>query len=405
MKVSPLKIAQVCPYDLDRPGGVQRHIRDTSAALGELGHSVTILAPRIGSGPALSTLAPNVRVLRLGRAHVMRFSGTRFEASVAWGYQHRRLKAAMRAGAFDVAHFHTLWSPLLPMQAFACSPAASVVTFHDTPPDTVGGVLSKAALSAVSRMLLPRIDQAIAVSEAPRSHLRPPSGRAIRIAPPCTDLRRFSGQATPTTAPDAKVTLLFVGRLEPRKGVIVLLRAYRRLCREGLPVRLLIGGEGTEETALRQYVSRHALPDVSFLGRFGDADAPGLYAACDIACAPSPYGESFGIVVAEAMAAGKPVVAAANRGYSTLLAAHADMLLAEPGDADAMYRRLRALVIDPGLRRRLGEWARAEAHRYDCRTVAPDLVDVYRQAIGMPSRNPRRGVAPPQTVAELLALA
>ena len=403
MHVSPLKIAQVCPYDLDRPGGVQRHILDTAAALGELGHRVTILAPKLDPGPALSTLTPNVRVLRLGRAHAMRFSGTSFEASLAWGYQHRRLKAAMRPGAFDVAHFHTLWSPLLPMQAFACSPAASVVTFHDTPPDTFGGAFSKALLSAVSRMLLPRIDQAIAVSEAPRAHLRPPSGRALRISPPCTDLRRFSGQGAQTTAPGAKVTLLFVGRLEPRKGVMVLLRAYHRLCREGLPVRLLIGGAGSEEAALRRYVGRHALPEVNFLGRFADADAPDLYAACDIACAPSPYGESFGIVVAEAMAAGKPVVAAANRGYSALLAAHADTLLAAPGDADAMYRRLRALVIDPDLRRRLGEWARAEAHRYDCRTVAPDLVDLYRQAIGSPSRDRGRGATPPHAVAEVLA--
>ena len=386
---SSLNIGQVCPYDLDRPGGVQAHIRDTAAALGELGHRITILAPKLGPGPALSTLAPNVRVLRLGRAHAMRLSGTRFEASLAWGYQHQRLRAALRPGAFDVVHYHTLWSPLLPMQAFACSPAASVVTFHDTPPDTVGGAVSRAVLSAMSRLLLPRVDQAIAVSEAPRAHLRPQSGQTVSISPPCTDLRRFSGRERVAAAAGAKVTLLFVGRLEPRKGVMVLLRAYRRLCRDGLPVRLLIAGSGSEETALRAYVGRHGLPDVSFLGQFADDEAPGLYAACDIACAPSPYGESFGIVIAEAMAAGKPVVAAANRGYSTLLAAHADTLLAAPGDADALYRRLRALVVDPGLRRRLGDWARGEARRYDCRTVAPDLVDLYRQAISSPSRRQR----------------
>ncbi len=398
MHGSPLKIAQVCPYDLDRPGGVQRHILDTAEALGELGHRITILAPRLGRGPASRTLAPNVRVLRLGRAHAVQLSGTCFEASLAWGYQHQRLKAAMRPGAFDVAHFHTLWSPLLPMQAFACSPAANVVTFHDTPPDTVGGAFSKAVLSAMSRVLLPRIDQAIAVSEAPRAHLRPPSGRAVRISPPCTDLRRFSDAGTAGTGDDAKVTLLFVGRLEPRKGVMVLLRAYRRLCREGLPVRLLIAGAGSEEPALAGYVARHDLPDVKFLGRFSDAEAPALYGACDIACAPSPYGESFGIVVAEAMAAGKPVVAAANRGYSALLAGQADTLLAAPGDAEAMYLRLRALVIDPDLRARLGRWARAEALRYDCRTVAPELVDLYRQAICSPSRERRRTLARPQSL-------
>ena len=386
MQSTSLRIAQVCPYDLDRPGGVQAHIRDTAAVLGELGHSVTIVTPKLRPGPGFVRLSPNVRVLRLGQAHAVRLSGTCFEASVALGGQYSRLRAALRPGAFDVIHYHTLWSPLLPIQAFACNPGPSVVTFHDTPPDTVGGAVSKAVLAGLSRLVLPRIDQAIAVSEAPRAHLWPAPGGKVTLSPPCTDLRRFAdGRGEPSPA-NAKVSLLFVGRLEPRKGVMVLLKAYRRLCADGLPVRLVIAGDGSEETKLRRYAHRHGLPDVSFLGRFGDDQAPALYAGCDIACAPSPYGESFGIVIAEAMAAGKPVVAAANRGYRTLLAAHADELLAPPGDDEAFYRRLRRLVIDGELRSRLGAWARQEARRYDCRTVAPELVEIYRKAIASPAR-------------------
>ena len=401
MQSSSLKIAQVCPYDLDRPGGVQAHIRDTAAALGELGHSVTILAPKMGPGPALKSLGPNVRVLRLGRAHEIRMSGTRFEASLVWGREHGRLRAAVRPGAFDVVHFHTLWSPLLPIQVFACSQAARVVTFHDTPPDTFGGALSRAMLAIVSRLLLPRVDQAIAVSEAPRAHLRPASGQTVRIAPPCTDLRRFSDCVEAARPDPDEVTLLFVGRLEPRKGAMLLLRAYRRLCLEGLPVRLVIAGGGSEEAALRRYVERARLPRVSFAGRFPDSEAPALYANCDIACAPSPYGESFGIVIAEAMAAGKPVVAAANPGYRTLLQAQADALLAAPGDVDGLCRRLRRLVLDPELRGRLGRWAQQEARRYDCRAVAPELVDLYRQAISAPPARRRR--APRVSLAAALA--
>jgi phosphatidylinositol alpha-mannosyltransferase len=169
-----------------------------------------------------------------------------------------------------------------------------------------------------------------------------------------------------------------------------LLRAYARLCHDRLPVRLAIAGAGSEEAALRRYVARHHLPGVDFIGRFADEDAPRLYAGCDIVCAPSPYGESFGIVIAEAMAAGKPVVAAANRGYRTLLQAHADTLLAPPGDADGLYGRLRSLVLDQGLRERMGAWARQEAGRYDCRAVAPELVDLYRHAINAPSKRRRR---------------
>ena len=395
MQGSQLRIAQICPYDLERPGGVQAHIRDTAAALGELGHEVTIVTPKMRPGAGVERVSPNLRIVRLGKAHEIRWSGTRFEASLALGAQYDRLRAAMRPGAFDVVHYHTLWSPLLPFQAFACSPAPSVVTFHDTPPDTVGGAFTRVLLGGLSRLLMTRIDEAIAVSEAPRAHLRPGPGRNINLSPPCTDLRRFAGDPVATPAADGKINLLFVGRLEPRKGVMVLLQAYRRLCGDGLPVRLVIAGAGSEEAALRRFVAHRRLPDVEFLGRFSDEDAPALYAACDIACAPSPYGESFGIVIAEAMAAGKPVVAAANRGYRTLLAAHADTLLAPPGDADILYQRLRGLVVDADLRQRLGAWARTEAQRYDCRTVAPDLVDIYRRAIASPSRR-RAKVATPR---------
>jgi len=375
-----LKIAQVCPYDLDRPGGVQSHVRDTAAALGELGHTVTIVAPRSGSGPGRARLAPNVTVLRVGAARSVSISGTRFEASIAWGYQHARLRAAMRRGGFDVVHVHTPWAPLLAIQAFRCIPYARVVTFHDTPPDTLGGAFSKTVLRGLSRLLLPHVDEAIAVSEAPRAHLWAPKAQTISITPPCTDLRRLAPEPGRGGA-GGKIALLFVGRLEPRKGVNILLKAYRRLCADGLPVSLAIAGVGSEDAALRGYVDRHRLPDVSFLGRFDDAQASALYGACDIFCAPSPYGESFGIVIAEAMAAGKPVVAAANRGYRILLEAHAEELLARPGDVESLYRRLRRLVLDPLLRAGLGAWGQAEARRYDCRVVAPTLVETYRRAI------------------------
>ena len=112
----------------------------------------------------------------------------------------------------------------------------------------------------------------------------------------------------PHTYTGIAVSLLFVGRLEPRKGVMVLLKAYRRLCVAGLPVRLLIAGGGAEEATLRRFVTENRLPGVDFLGVFDDADAPALYASCDIFCAPSIYGESFGVVLAEALGVRKSQV-------------------------------------------------------------------------------------------------
>ena len=118
-----------------------------------------------------------------------------------------------------------------------------------------------------------------------------------------------------------------------------------------------------------------------FTGEFSLAETPRWFAEADIVCAPSPYGESFGIVVAEAMASGKSVVAAANAGYRALLASEAVHCLVTPGDAVALYRGLRAQVQDADLRRRLGAWGRKKAMRYDCREVAPQLLAIYEQAI------------------------
>jgi phosphatidylinositol alpha-mannosyltransferase len=265
-----------------------------------------------------------------------------------------------------------------------------VVTFHDTPPEDFRGAVSRAVLSALSRRLLPHIDAAIAVSEAPRAHLRPAPGQTVWLAPPCTDLRRFEQAATRERAPDDPVSILFVGRLEPRKGVGLLLEAYRRLVVDGLRVRLVIAGGGADEPALRQFVRAHGLTDVDFIGCFEDADAPRIYADADIVCAPSPYGESFGIVIAEAMASGKPVVAASNRGYRTLLTGKGAELLAAPGDSEGLYRHLKVLALDPAKRAAYGAWGRAEARLYDCRHLAPRLLDIYQQAIDAHAKAGRR---------------
>jgi phosphatidylinositol alpha-mannosyltransferase len=162
---------------------------------------------------------------------------------------------------------------------------------------------------------------------------------------------------------------------------MLLLRAYRRLCDDGLPVRLIIAGGGKGEAALRRFVAQKKIPAVEFTGEFSVAETAHWYAESDIVCAPSPYGESFGIVVAEAMASGKPVVAAANPGYRTLLTGEAARFLAAPGRVDALYERLSALVLDASLRERLGQWGREEAMRYDCRAIAPKLVAIYEEAI------------------------
>lgn len=158
-------------------------------------------------------------------------------------------------------------------------------------------------------------------------------GLAGAVLPPCINLRRFGRVTAPLESFEGEaVNILFLGRLEPRKGVSVLLKAYGLLRRGGQAARLLIAGEGPDRQRLERLAATEGIPDVVFLGRIEDVDLPSLYATCDIFCAPSTDGEGFGIVLVEAMASGKPVVAAANAGYRSVLHGEAASLLARPSD-------------------------------------------------------------------------
>ena len=326
-----MKIAQVCPYDIDRPGGVQRHIRDTAEALAERGHQVIIIAPATGTPPLPSPAG--VVIHRLGRAFRIGVLGTSFEISLALGAERAHLKRLMRE--FDIAHFHTVWSPFLALQALSFFDGPAVATFHDTPPQSLSGHMLRALFRVLSRILLPRFEAVLTPSEAPQRHLVPAPGQKLLIFPPCTDLRPFMATSPPPGLRDGRINILFLGRLEPRKGAMLLLKAFETF-RGDPSLRLIIVGAGDQEKSLRRHVEQNRIASVVFVAPPSET-AP-WFAAADIFCAPSPYGESFGIVIAEAMASGKPVVAAANSGYRTLLTGEAARFLTPPGDIQALAR-------------------------------------------------------------------
>jgi phosphatidylinositol alpha-mannosyltransferase len=378
-----MRVLQVCPYDVARAGGVQRHIVDLSNALADAGHAVTIVAPAGDGEPALHA---GVELYRLGHSREWRMHGTRFEMTRASRAELKAFEARAGSRPFDVAHFHTLWTPLMPWQVYrraAAFAARRVATFHDTPPPGPSGALTRAAFRVLSRRVSLGLDAMIAVSSAPAGHLRPVGRCPLVRLPPCIDLAPYASVSREREI-DSEPTVLFVGRLEPRKGVLLLIEAFARVRQSVAGARLVVCGDGEQRSAAEALSARLGSTDaVTFTGALCDAERLALYAGADVFCAPSPYGESYGLVLAEAMAAGVPVVAAANAGYATVLTGTGATGLVEPGDAPALAARLSAVLGSRELTAELSAWGRANASRSDVTARLGDFLDVYSAA---PSR-------------------
>jgi phosphatidylinositol alpha-mannosyltransferase len=336
----------VCPYDLSVPGGVQAQVSGLAEALQRTGASVTVISP--SSVVSVGTDA-GYELVGIGRSVSIAANGSK--APVAPGpLAMSRTVRALRRLAPDVVHVHEPLAPGSSLAALIAGPRPMVATFHRSGSD----VLYRSeglALRPVAR----RLDAAVAVSEAARTTaVRVLGLRAdhVEIIPNGVDLRRFV--TLRSSRPPSDPTVLFVGRHEERKGLVVLLEAFERLRKDGnsrgasrLP-RLLVVGEGPETTALRQ---RFGGGSIEWLGAVDDAEKARLLGTADVFVAPSIRGESFGVVLLEAMAAGAPVIASDLPGYR--LAAGRAARLVPVGDAPALAEALAAVLGDAGERERL----------------------------------------------------
>lgn len=384
-----MRIVQVCPYDPDRHGGVQRNMHGLAAALSARGHQTLVIAPGTPD-PAQPS------VWRLGAMRSVRFAGTRFEVTWAPAEDLRRTLEMLRAWEPDVVHFHTPWDPLMPWQLFRRLAVARVATFHDTPPAGVTGAVLRNLFKGLSRYLLSRLDGAIAVSAAPMAHLRPGIG-GVRpvILPPVTDLSAFFAVSKAAAEPP---TVLFLGRLEPRKGVQVLLDAIAAFASGAVALppgatrpRFVVAGDGDLIGLVRATRERLGAEWIEMVAAPSEDDQLKLLAAATIAASPALYGESFGIVLAEALASGTPIIGADNAGYRTVLTGRGAGLLVPVGDAQALAQRIAALLGDEAERRALSDWGRAHARQYDVTERIEDFEDFYRTAIARHARSKREG--------------
>lgn len=368
-----MKIVQLTPYAMDRAGGVQSHIRDLSAWLRTQGHEVRIIAP-----PGDADI-PGLRTV--GRAHNISLHGTRFELS----YASRRARAAcvaeLRNWGAEVTHLHTPWTPLLPWQIWRGLGLPGVATFHATLPDSTGFDPLTWALQRSTRYFNRRLHGIVVPSAAPLAQWQAINASPMpKVLPPAIDLSgwRTAGHAL---QPQDGFQAVYMGRLEARKGVDILLKAWKTVHQARPDAALVIAGRGPQEQELRAQVTRDDIGGVSFIAPPNNSAAHRLIAQADVFVAPATHGESFGLVLIEAMAAGTVPVAAANSGYSTVMTGAGRSLLVPPSQSAPLAQKLLELAAHPAELAQMQRWARGHAELYDVRNLGPAYEELFRSAL------------------------
>jgi phosphatidylinositol alpha-mannosyltransferase len=362
-----MKVGIACPYSWDVPGGVQAHVRDLAEHLLELGHEVSVLTPV--DDPDEADLPPYV--VPAGRAVPVPYNGS--VARLVFGpLSLARARRWVREGRFDVLHVHEPTVPSVSMLACFAASGPMVATFHTATARSRALQVFGTALQPV----LEKVTGRIAVSPAARRVVVEHLGGDAVLIPNGVDVARFAG-AAPLPGRPAGPTVVFLGRLdEGRKGLAVLLEALPELVRLVPDVRLLVAGPG-DAGDVRAAVPRSLRDRVELLGLVSDEDKPRVFASGHVYCAPNTHGESFGIVLVEAMAAGTPVVASDLEAFRRVLQGGRAGVLVPVRDPGALAQALGDLLHDEPRRAALAAAARDAVEVYDWRTVTAQIVAVY----------------------------
>lgn len=386
-----MRVALVCPYGLDVPGGVQNHVRDLAYDLQARGHEVAVYAP-VDDPEVTGPLLPDF-VTRSGRTVAVPYNGS--VARVAFGPRvAARVRKWVRDGDFDVLHVHEPTSPSVSMLACLGAPVPVVATFHTANP--YSRTLSVA--SGLVDIVLDRIDARIAVSEQARltllDHLDTDSSvipNGIFVAP-FADAARKADEARAARPDRGTRRLVFLGRLaEPRKGLGVLLAALPAVLDRVGDLRVDVIGRG-DTAAIEADLPERVRRAVEFHGEVDDATKAAVLAGADVYVAPHTGQESFGIVLVEAMAAGATVVASALPAFADVLADGALGVLVTPDDPGALARGLLEVLTDDARREGLRAAAMRAAGAYDWSIVGRRIEAVYELATGA-APDPHRGPA------------
>ncbi|HUY07960.1 MAG TPA: glycosyltransferase family 4 protein [Candidatus Dormibacteraeota bacterium] len=369
-----MKVGMVSPYDYGRPGGVGEHVRHLATELRRQGSEVKILAPSAGGRqPPVEGLYP------LGRPIPIPANGSVARISLSF-HLSRKIREILERERFDVVHLHEPLMPALPVTVLRInSEGVNVGTFHAYARQNLGYYYGRPLLRRQFR----KLDSCIAVSEPAKTFVSRYFPADYTVIPNGIDPETFNPSVPPAPGigHQRRQTILFLGRLEERKGLGTLLEAYSLLRQVRDDCQLVVVGEGPLRRGYERRVEEEGIPDVRFCGFVPEGEKASYFTAADIYCAPNTGKESFGVILLEAMASGRPVVATAIDGFRQVITDGEEGLLTPPRDEAQMAVALARLLDNPPLRQQMAERGRRAAEGYAWPLVADRVLSVYESAL------------------------
>ncbi len=367
-----MKIGLVCPYNLFVGGGVQECVLALREGIAKHGHEAYIITPQ----PYNFKSPIPEGVILIGGARP--FRAARTSAQISASVDISALNNVLREHKFDIMHFHEPWIPMLSRQILSRSDSINIATFHAAMSERWTSRTVERVITPYTKSILKYLDVMTAVSPTATNYIKTLTDRTVNIIPNGIDLNKY--HVAETDMSEESKTILYIGRLEKRKGVKYLLQAFQILHFVYPQFKLLIAGDGPDRDKLKEYVKDNKISDVQFLGYIEESKKLELLRTADVFCSPAMYGESFGIVLLEAMASGCVTVAGNNQGYEAVLTGTGQLSIVNPKHSEDFARRLALLGTDTELRKVWQSWANNEVKKYSYDKIVEQYVKLYEAA-------------------------
>jgi len=364
------KIAIVTPYYYPLFGGVQENVYNLKEEYKKLGYYCRVITAHFGKTPSKD----EDEVLRFGRGFPIKINGS--VGRIIMAIDNKTIRKMIDQYDFDIIHFQEPFVPFLSYAIIKYSKAVHIATFHanfkSNPYYRIG--------TNILNPLWKKIHGRIAVSPSARNSIIKYFKGDIEIIPNGVDMERFCPNHVKISKyNDGKINILFTGRIEKRKGLKYLLHAYAELKPKYPNTRIIIVGCGPIQKEIQKFVKQHCLEDVHFEGFVPERKLPSYYSTADIYCSPALFGESFGIVLLEAMASEVPVVAFNISGFDDVISNMKEGLLVAPRDVHDLAQKLELLIKNPELRKELGRRGLEKARSYTWNKIARQYINYYKQ--------------------------